>query len=303
MYDLVIVGAGPAGMTAALYAARANLKVALLEKGIPGGQMNNTAEIENYPGYAHISGPELADKMFEPLEGLGVEYLFASVEKIEDSGEVKRIVTDEGTYEAKSVIVATGASHRLLGVPGEDIYNSRGVSYCAVCDGAFFQDEDIVVVGGGDSAVEEAIYLTQFGKSVTVIHRRDALRAQEVLQKRAFDNEKISFLWNTVVEEIHGDERRVTGLTLKNVETGEVTERPAGAVFIYVGLDAISDFVKDLGITDPDGWIETNDIMHTSIPGIYAVGDIRQKNFRQITTAVGEGAIAAQEVYKYLHHS
>ena len=303
MYDLVIVGAGPAGMTAALYAARANLKVALLEKGIPGGQMNNTAEIENYPGYAHISGPELADKMFEPLEGLGVEYLFASVEKIEDSGEVKRIVTDEGTYEAKSVIVATGASHRLLGVPGEEIYNSRGVSYCAVCDGAFFQDEDIVVVGGGDSAVEEAIYLTQFGKSVTVIHRRDALRAQEVLQKRAFDNEKISFLWNTVVEEIHGDERRVTGLTLKNVETGEVTERPAGAVFIYVGLDAISDFVKDLGITDPDGWIETNDIMHTSIPGIYAVGDIRQKNFRQITTAVGEGAIAAQEVYKYLHHS
>ena len=303
MYDLVIVGAGPAGMTAALYAARANLKVALLEKGIPGGQMNNTAEIENYPGYAHISGPELADKMFEPLEGLGVEYLFASVEKIEDSGEVKRIVTDEGTYEAKSIIVATGASHRLLGVPGEEIYNSRGVSYCAVCDGAFFQDEDIVVVGGGDSAVEEAIYLTQFGKSVTVIHRRDALRAQEVLQKRAFDNEKISFLWNTVVEEIHGDERRVTGLTLKNVETGEVTERPAGAVFIYVGLDAISDFVKDLGITDPDGWIETNDIMHTSIPGIYAVGDIRQKNFRQITTAVGEGAIAAQEVYKYLHHS
>ena len=302
MYDLIIVGAGPAGMTAALYAARANMKVALLEKGVPGGQMNNTAEIENYPGYANISGPDLADKMFEPLEGLGVDYLFASVEKIEDLGQVKRVLTDEGEFEAKSIIVATGAAHRLLGVPGEETYNSRGVSYCAVCDGAFFQDEDIVVVGGGDSAIEEAIYLTQFGQTVTVVHRRDQLRAQEVLQERAFANDKISFVWNSVVEEILGDDKRVTGLKIKNVETGEVTERAAGAVFIYVGLDAISDFVSDLGVTDEEGWIVTNEIMHTVVPGIYAVGDIRQKNFRQITTAVGEGAIAAQEVYKYLHH-
>ena len=162
MYDTIIIGAGPAGMTAALYAARSNLKVALLERGIPGGQMNNTADIENYPGYANISGPELAEKMFEPLENLGVEHLFGLVEKIEDRGDFKEIITEDERFEAKTVIIASGANHRHLGVPGEEDYNSRGVSYCAVCDGAFFRDEDLLVVGGGDSAVEEAIFLTRF---------------------------------------------------------------------------------------------------------------------------------------------
>ncbi|WP_314482632.1 FAD-dependent oxidoreductase, partial [Streptococcus cristatus] len=173
MYDTMIIGAGPAGMTAALYAARSNLKVALLERGIYGGQMNNTAEIENYPGYARISGPELAEKMFEPLENLGVEHLFGQVEKIEDHGNYKKIITEDGAFETKTVILASGANHRHLGVPGEEEYNSRGVSYCAVCDGAFFRDEDLLVVGGGDSAVEEAIFLTRFAKSVTIVHRRD----------------------------------------------------------------------------------------------------------------------------------
>lgn len=300
MYDTIIIGAGPAGMTAALYAARSNLKVALLERGIPGGQMNNTADIENYPGYANISGPELAEKMFEPLENLGVEHLFGLVEKIEDRGDFKEIVTEDERFEAKTVIIASGANHRHLGVPGEEDYNSRGVSYCAVCDGAFFRDEDLLVVGGGDSAVEEAIFLTRFAKSVTIVHRRDELRAQKVLQDRAFANEKIRFVWDSVVESIHGDERKVTGVTFKNVKTGETSQADFGGIFIYVGLDPVSEFAKDLGITDEAGWILTDHQMKTSVAGIYAVGDVRQKDLRQITTAVGDGAIASQEAYKYL---
>ena len=300
MYDTMIIGAGPAGMTAALYAARSNLKVALLERGIYGGQMNNTAEIENYPGYARISGPELAEKMFEPLENLGVEHLFGQVEKIEDHGDYKKIITEDEVFETKTVILASGANHRHLGVPGEEEYNSRGVSYCAVCDGAFFRDEDLLVVGGGDSAVEEAIFLTRFAKSVTIVHRRDQLRAQQLLQERAFANEKISFIWDSVVKEIKGDDRRVTSVVFENVKTGQISESDFGGVFVYVGLDPVSDFVKDLGICDEAGWIVTDQHMKTAIAGIYAIGDVRQKDLRQITTAVGDGAIAGQEVYKYI---
>ena len=300
MYDTMIIGAGPAGMTAALYAARSNLKVALLERGIYGGQMNNTAEIENYPGYARISGPELAEKMFEPLENLGVEHLFGQVEKIEDHGNYKKIITEDGAFVTKTVILASGANHRHLGVPGEEEYNSRGVSYCAVCDGAFFRDEDLLVVGGGDSAVEEAIFLTRFAKSVTIVHRRDQLRAQKLLQERAFANEKISFIWDSVVKEIKGDDRRVTNVVFENVKTGQSSESDFGGVFVYVGLDPVSDFVKDLGICDEAGWIVTDQHMKTAIAGIYAIGDVRQKDLRQITTAVGDGAVAGQEVYKYI---
>ena len=300
MYDTIIIGAGPAGMTAALYAARSNLKVALLEAGIPGGQMNNTADVENYPGYALISGPELAEKMFEPLENLGVEHVFGHVQRIEDQCGSKKVITEDEVYESKTVIIATGAFHRQLNVPGEAEFNSRGVSYCAVCDGAFFRDEDLLVVGGGDSAVEEAIFLTQFAKSVTIVHRRDQLRAQKVLQDRAFANEKISFVWDSVVEAIHGDERKVTGVTFKNIKTGETSQADFGGIFIYVGLDPVSEFVADLGIRDESGWIVTDDHMKTSVAGIYAIGDVRQKDLRQITTAVGDGAIAGQEAYKYI---
>ena len=300
MYDTIIIGAGPAGMTAALYAARSNLKVALLEAGIPGGQMNNTADVENYPGYALISGPELAEKMFEPLENLGVEHVFGHVQRIEDQGGSKKVITEDEVYESKTVIIATGAFHRQLNVPGEAEFNSRGVSYCAVCDGAFFRDEDLLVVGGGDSAVEEAIFLTQFAKSVTIVHRRDQLRAQKVLQDRAFANEKISFVWDSVVEAIHGDERKVTGVTFKNIKTGETSQADFGGIFIYVGLDPVSEFVADLDIRDESGWIVTDDHMKTSVAGIYAIGDVRQKDLRQITTAVGDGAIAGQEAYKYI---
>lgn len=299
MYDTIIIGAGPAGMTAALYAARSNLKVALIEGGLPGGQMNNTSDIENYPGYANISGPELAEKMFEPLENLGVEHLYGLVENIEDHGDVKKVITDDEEFETRTVIVATGSKHRLLGVPGEEELNSRGVSYCAVCDGAFFRDQDLLVVGGGDSAVEEAIFLTQFAKTVTIVHRRDELRAQKVLQDRAFANEKINFIWDSVVKEIKG-ENRVESVVIENVKTNQVTEHAFGGVFIYVGLDPVSDFTKDLQIQDESGWIVTDDHMKTNVAGVFAVGDVRQKDLRQVTTAVGDGAIAGQEAYKYI---
>ncbi|UTX64219.1 thioredoxin-disulfide reductase [Streptococcus constellatus] len=299
MYDTIIIGSGPAGMTAALYAARSNLKVALLERGIPGGQMNNTSDIENYPGYANISGPELAEKMFEPLEKLGVEHLFGYVKKIEDHGNVKKVFTEDEVFETKTIIIASGAFHRHLGVLGEEELNSRGVSYCAVCDGAFFRDEDLLVVGGGDSAVEEAVFLTRFAKTVTIIHRRDELRAQKVLQDRAFANEKIRFIWGSVVKEIKGD-KRVSSVIVENVKTGEISEHEFGGVFIYVGLEPVSEFVKDLGITNEAGWIVTDNHMKTAISGIYAIGDVREKNLRQVTTAVGDGAIAGQEVYKYI---
>lgn len=299
MYDTIIIGSGPAGMTAALYAARSNLKVALLERGIPGGQMNNTSDIENYPGYANISGPELAEKMFEPLEKLGVEHLFGYVKKIEDHGNVKKVFTEDEVFETKTVIIASGAFHRHLGVLGEEELNSRGVSYCAVCDGAFFRDEDLLVVGGGDSAVEEAVFLTRFAKTVTIIHRRDELRAQKVLQDRAFANEKIRFIWGSVVKEIKGD-KRVSSVIVENVKTGEISEHEFAGVFIYVGLEPVSEFVKDLGITNEAGWIVTDNHMKTAISGIYAIGDVREKNLRQVTTAVGDGAIAGQEVYKYI---
>ena len=299
MYDTIIIGAGPAGMTAALYAARSNLKVALIEGGLPGGQMNNTSDIENYPGYANISGPELAEKMFEPLENLGVEHLYGFVKNIENHGDVKKVITDDEEFETRTVIVATGSKHRLLGVPGEEELNSRGVSYCAVCDGAFFRDQDLLVVGGGDSAVEEAIFLTQFAKTVTIVHRRDELRAQKVLQDRAFANEKINFIWDSVVKEIKG-ENRVESVVIENVKTNQVTEHAFGGVFIYVGLDPVSDFTKDLQIQDESGWIVTDDHMKTRVAGVFAVGDVRQKDLRQVTTAVGDGAIAGQEAYKYI---
>lgn len=300
MYDTLIIGAGPAGMTAALYAARSNLKVATLEQGAPGGQMNNTSDIENYPGFELISGPDLSMNMFEPLEKLGVENLYGIVTAIEDHGTFKKVLTDDKTYETRTVIVATGAKHRLLEVTGEDTYNSRGVSYCAVCDGAFFRDQELLVVGGGDSAVEEALFLTRFASKVTIVHRRDELRAQKVLQDRAFANDKVDFIWDSVVKEIKGDDKKVTSVDIENVKTGEVSNHAFGGVFIYVGLDPVSAPVASLAVTDEEGWIPTDDHMRTAVPGVFAIGDVRQKDLRQITTAVGDGAIAAQEAYHYI---
>ena len=286
-YDVIIIGAGPAGMTAALYAARANLNTLLLERGIPGGQMNNTAEVENYPGFDSILGPDLALKMYDGINQFGVEHGYGNVVEVKDHHDYKEVITDDASYEAKVVIIATGCEHRNLEVPGEAEYSGRGVSYCAVCDGAFFRNKKLIVVGGGDSAVEEAIYLTQFADEVKIVHRRDALRAQKIIQDRAFANEKISFIWDSVVEEIKGDDQKVTGVQIKNVKTGETYEEAADGVFIYVGLIPLTQAFTSLGITDDAGWIVTDERMQTKIPGLLACGDARQKHLRQITTAVG----------------
>lgn len=213
-YDVIIIGAGPAGMTAALYASRANLSVLLLDRGIYGGQMNNTAAIENYPGFKSVLGPDLAKDMYESATQFGAEYAYGSVESVEDRGDVKIVTTDSDTFEAKALVIGTGSEYRKLGVTGEDTYGGRGVSYCAVCDGAFFRNKHVVVVGGGDSAIEEGTYLTQLADKVTVIHRRDQLRAQQILQDRAFANPKMEFVWNSNVTEIIGDDKKLRALRL-----------------------------------------------------------------------------------------
>lgn len=300
-YDVVVIGAGPGGMTAALYAARANLKVAMLDRGVYGGNMNNTAEIENYPGFESIMGPELGEKMYKTAMNAGVEFVYGNVQGIKNAKNLTKIVkTDTEDFEAKVVIIATGANNRKLDIPGEEQYSGRGVSYCAVCDGAFFKDEDVAVVGGGDSAVSEGLYLANVTKNVNVIHRRDELRAEKVLQNRAFKNDKMTFTWDSEVKEIVGDDQKMTGLKVHNKKTGEDTTVPASGVFIYIGnVPNTSEFL-DLGITDKQGWIETNDQMETAIPGIYAIGDVRSKKLRQITTAVGEGGIAGQNAFEYI---
>lgn len=299
-YDVIIIGAGPAGMTAAVYASRANLNTLMLERGVPGGQMSDTEAVENYPGFDSILGPDLANKMFEHSQKFGAKYAFGDVKEVKDHGDYKEVITGDKTYKAKAVIIATGAEHRKLGVPGEEEYAGRGVSYCAVCDGAFFRDREIAVIGGGDSAVEEGMYLTRFAKKVTIIHRRDQLRAQKILQERAFQNEKIEFIWDTVVEKINGKDGKVSSLTLKNVKTGETNEFETDGVFIYIGTDPLSEPFKSLGIVNEDGYIPTNENMETKVPGIFAAGDVREKELRQIVTATGDGSIAAEAAIKYI---
>jgi len=299
-YDVIIIGAGPAGLTAALYASRANLSVLMLDRGIYGGQMNNTAAIENYPGFKSVLGPDLAKDMYESSTQFGAEYAYGTVDSVEDQGDLKIVKTDSDTFETKALIIGTGSQYRKLGVPGEDAYGGRGVSYCAVCDGAFFRNKHVVVVGGGDSAIEEGTYLTQLADKVTVIHRRDQLRAQKILQDRAFANDKMEFVWNSNVTEIVGDDKKVTAVKVNNNKTGEDSEIAVDGVFIYVGINPITAPFTDLGITDENGWIETNDHMETKVPGIFAVGDVRKKDLRQVATAVGEGGTAGQQVYNYI---
>lgn len=300
IYDVIIAGAGPAGMTAAVYTSRANLKTLMIERGIPGGQMANTEEVENYPGYDHILGPDLSTKMFEHAKKFGAEYAYGEIKEIIDDKPYKTVVCGDKQYKAKAVIITTGAKHKELGVPGEKDLSGRGVSYCAVCDGAFFKGKELVVIGGGDSAVEEGVYLTRFATKVTLIHRREELRAQKILQKRAFDNEKMEFLWNHVVKEINGTDRKVSSVTIEDVNTGEQRDFKTDGVFIYIGLVPLSEPFKSLGVTNENGYIETNELMETKVPGIFAAGDIREKMLRQIVTATGDGSIAAQSAQHYI---
>ena len=300
-YDVIVIGAGAAGMTATLYASRANLNVALLDRGIYGGQMNNTAEVENYPGFKSILGPDLAKEMYESTIQFGADFKYGSVEDltVDDEG-IKHVKTDSGILIAPAVIIATGSQYRKLGIPGEDEYVGKGVSYCAVCDGAFYRNKNVVVVGGGDSAVEESAYLAKLVNDVNVIHRRDQLRAQKILQERAFKNNKIHFTWDTIVTEVVGDGRKVTGVMTHNKKSGEDQLVATAGIFIYIGNIPMTIPFKDLGITDEQGWVLTNDQMETKVPGIFAVGDVRKKDLRQITTAVGDGGIAGQNAFNYL---
>lgn len=297
--DVVVIGAGPGGLTAALYASRANLKTILLEKGAPGGELINTADVENYPGYSLIGGPELATNMYEGAMRFGAEHVYGDVTHIEIHGNERHIHTSDKVYVASAVVIATGAYNRKLAVEGEERLAGQGVSYCAVCDGFFFRNKNLVVVGGGDSAVEEGTYLTNFADKVTIVHRRDELRAQKILQDRAFANEKVDFIWDTVVEEVKG-ENAVNAVQLRNIKTNEVTDFAADGVFVYVGIVPNSAVVADLGVTDEEGWVVTNEKMETSVPGIYAVGDVRQTVLRQIATAVGDGSIAGHMAYQYI---
>lgn len=299
-YDVVIIGAGPAGMTAALYASRANLSVMLLDRGIYGGQMNNTAEIENYPGFKSILGPDLSQEMYDSAIQFGADFGYGTVKSVSDHGDYKTIETDADNYETKAIIIATGSNYRDLGVPGEEEYRGRGVSNCAVCDGAFFRNQHVVVVGGGDSAVEEGEYLTRLVDKVTIIHRRDELRAQQIIQDRAFKNDKIDFIWDSNVQEITGDGNKVTGVKGINNKTGEPFSVEAGGTFIYVGIEPMSEPFRSLNITDENGWFVTNENMETTIPGIFAVGDIRKKDLRQVVTATNDGGIAGQRAYQYI---
>ncbi|MCZ8537494.1 thioredoxin-disulfide reductase [Paenisporosarcina quisquiliarum] len=300
IYDVLIIGAGPAGMTAAVYTSRGNLSTLMLERGIPGGQMANTEEVENYPGFEHILGPELSTKMFDHAKKFGAEYAYGDVQEIIDGEEFKTIKAGGKVYKARSIIITTGAEYKKMGIPGETELGGRGVSYCAVCDGAFFKNKELVVVGGGDSAVEEGVYLTRFASKVTIVHRRDELRAQKILQDRAFANEKIDFIWNHTVKSINDENGKVGSVTLASTVDDSVQEFKADGVFIYIGMLPLTKPFTELGILNETGYILTNEKMETSIPGIFAAGDVREKTLRQIVTATGDGSIAAQAAQHYI---
>ena len=301
-YDVVVIGAGPGGMTAAMYASRANLSVLMLDRGIYGGNLNNTATIENYTGFKSIKGPELAQQMYDGSTQFGAEYAYGTVTgiKLNDDG-TKIVSTDmDEQFTTKAVVIATGSEQRHLDVPGEEEYSGRGVSYCAVCDGACFKDKPLIVVGGGDSAVEEGMYLANLASQVTVLVRGDKLRAQPMMQDEAMKNDKMKFIFNTSVTEIVGNDTKITGVKTHNNKTGEDGTMDADGIFIYVGNVPMTKQFSLLGILDDAGWVKTDNTMKTAIPGIFAVGDVRETPLRQIATAVGDGSIAGQQVYQYI---
>ena len=305
IYDVVIIGAGPAGLAAGLYAARARLKTIIIEKEKSGGQIVSTEEVANYPGSVeNASGPSLIARMVEQADEFGAERVLDTISEVELEGKIKVLKGKKNEYKAKSVIIATGAKPRPIGCPGEKELMGKGVSYCATCDGAFFEDLEVYVIGGGDAAVEEAIYLTKFARKVTIVHRRDELRAAKSIQEKAFKNEKMDFLWNSVVDEIKGD-GIVESMVVKNKVTGEKTEIVADeedgtfGIFVFVGYLPETKLFE--GLVDMEkGYIKTDAEMHTNIPGVFAAGDCRVKSLRQVVTATADGAIAAVQAEKYI---
>ncbi len=302
-YDVAIVGGGPAGLSAAIYAARGGLKTVIFEKTLVGGQITVTAEVENYPGFEEsVSGFDIVEKMQKQAEKFDAEIKIEEVKAIGLEGLCKIVETNKATYRVKSVIIATGAHPRKLAVPGEEKYTGRGVSYCATCDGALYRDKVVAVVGGGDSAVEEAMFLTKFASKVYIIHRRDQLRAVKILQERVFANEKIEIIWDSVVQEIQGGDF-VEKLILYNKKTKETSELPLDGVFIFVGIIPSSELVESRVDFDEQNFIKTDETMHTEIPGVYAAGDVTHKVLRQIVTAGSDGATAAFSAEKWIEEN
>ncbi|AAM25065.1 thioredoxin reductase (NADPH) [Caldanaerobacter subterraneus subsp. tengcongensis MB4] len=300
LYDCLIIGGGPAGLSAAIYASRGKLNTVVFERSKIGGQAAITDDIENYPGSVEeATGPKIVKRMREQAESFGTCFVMEEVKKVELSEKIKKVITTKGCYEGKTVIIATGAEHMKLNVPGEEEFIGKGVSYCATCDADFFTDLDVVVVGGGDSAVQEALYLTKFAKNVTIIHRRDKLRANKCLQDKAFKNPKIKFLWDSVVERIEGD-GIVEKVIVRNVKTGELKEVKTDGVFIFIGMKPSTEIFKGLIEMDERGYILTDENMRTNIEGVFAAGDCRAKLLRQIVTAAADGAIAAVAAERYI---
>jgi len=293
-YDVVIIGGGPAGMTAGLYASRAELKTLLVEKMILGGQVMTTTTIENRPGYpGGVDGPELMMKFQEHCVEFGLETTTGSVDKIEDQGKTKRVVVDGKEIICSVVIIATGVIPKKMGLPGEQELVGRGVSYCATCDGAFFRNLPIAVIGGGDTAGEEALFLRRFASKLTMVHRRDKLRATKIVASRILADEKIEMAWDSVVDSLVSDQTGLTGMVLRNLKTDELTEVEVAGLFVAVGVVPTTDFVADILDLDENGYIIAGENTHTNVPGIYAAGDCRTNLLMQISTAVGDGAVAA----------
>lgn len=307
VYDLIILGGGPAGLAAALYAGRSRVDTLIIEKGIDGGQIAITDEIENYPGQLPEgeSGPELIERFSKQVERFGAERVNDTIKSVELQGDIKKLHGVNGDYEAKAVILATGANSRKIGCPGEDTFTGKGVSYCATCDAAFFEDLEVFVIGGGDSAVEEAMYLTKFARKVTLVHRRDELRAVKSIQEKAFNTPKLEFMWNTVPVELSG-EGVLQKIKFKNTKTGEEHEVEADeddgifGCFVFIGFIPNSVLFEGSGLELENGYIPTDQDMRTNLPGVFAAGDVRTKSLRQVITAAADGAIAATQAEHYL---
>lgn len=300
MQDLIIIGGGPAGLSAAIYALRAKLDVILIEKLGIGGQIALSDVIENYPGYRSISGSELMGKFENHAKDFGLKTEIATIERIIDAGDRKITKTDSKDFESKAVIIASGAQPKKLGIKGENEFTGRGVSYCATCDGPFYNGRDIVVVGGGDTAVKEALYLSKIANKIYLVHRRDRLRAEKIMQEKLLSNPKVEFLWNSAVDEISGGEMGVERISVRNIQTNKKSEVKAEGIFVFVGITPETGFIdvkKNEG-----GFIITNDRMETSMKGVFAAGDCRNTPLRQVATAVGDGAIAAISAEEYISH-
>lgn len=300
MNDLIIIGAGPAGLSAALYASRAGANVLILDSGAPGGKLNLTASIENYPGISSIAGPELAFQMYQHSLEFGAKQTYGVVENIIDYGDYKEVICSDQTYKTKAILIASGTVERKMGIENEVELTGKGVSYCAVCDGPFFKNKAVAVVGGGNSALEEADYLTKFVDKVHLIVRRDEFRADKIIQDEVNKNDKIEVHFLKKPNRVIEGENKVVGLEVSDSNTGDLSVIEVAGIFPFVGLDPVTNFAKELNILDQKGYVLTNDRMETAIKGIYAAGDVRAKDLRQVVTAANDGAIAGQEIANYL---